>query len=86
MITNKRTYAQLRMTVIIGASLSDPHLVKTMILLSVYMYYINHAQFLHMGDKAQNRRASALSPIRTVFGHDLCNLCHHKIQLFLPVL
>ena len=28
----------------------------------------------------------ALSPIRTVFGHGLCNLCHHRIQLFLLVL
>ena len=27
-------------------------------------------------------RASALSPIRTVFGHGLCNLCHRRIQLF----
>ena len=29
-----------------------------------------------MGDNARDPRASALSPIRTVFGHDLCNLCH----------
>ena len=36
-----------------------------------------------MGDKTQ--RASALSPIHTVFGHGLCNLCHHRIKLFLLV-
>ena len=37
-----------------------------------------------MGDKARDPRARALSPIRTVFGHGLCNLCHCRIQLFLP--
>ena len=30
----------------------------------------------------QHPRASTLSPIRTIFGHGLCNLCHHRIQLF----
>ena len=29
-----------------------------------------------MGHKAQDPGVSALSPIGTVFGHDLCNLCH----------
>ena len=48
------------------------------------MYYINHAQYVRIPDKARGLRArsargpSALSGIRIVFGHDLCNLCHRK--------
>ena len=35
------------------------------------MYYINLAQSRALGPRA-------LSSIGTVFGHDLCNLCHQK--------
>ena len=31
---------------------------------------------------AQRLRASALSPIRTVFGHGVCNLCHRISNYF----
>ena len=56
----------------------------TMLHHCVYMYYINHAQYVRMGDKAQGR--VLYLPYVPVFGHGLCNLCHHRIQLFLPVL
>ena len=39
-----------------------------------------------MGGKARDPRAGDLYPVCTIFGHGLCILCHHRIQLFLPVL
>ena len=40
-----------------------------------------HVHYMYIRDEARDTRASGLSRIRTVFGHDLCNLCHRRMQL-----